>query len=267
MEPQKALQIEYHEREHYCAVTPRRPDNSHPVVAFLNTYRLTKLLELIGEPLEGATILCTCGGDGDEADFLQRRGAAVTTTDLSVAALEAAQLRNPALRVLRMDAESLAFADRSFDWAIVREGLHHLPRPVKGLYELERVSRKGFAILEAQDSIAVRALGMLGMAHTRDPAGGYVYRFGRRELDKIFASLGTVSEYRIHAAWLPYGNDVLKLFPAFRRLAYPLMNQHAARRLLSARAARRALKGVYALLNRIIGRWGNCLIVVARKAG
>jgi len=53
---------------------------------------------------------------------------------LSAAAVEAARLRNPALRCLVLDAESLSFADQSFDWAIVREGLHHLARPLKGLY-------------------------------------------------------------------------------------------------------------------------------------
>lgn len=63
-----------------------------------------------------------------------------------------------------MDAEVLTFADASFDWVIVRDGLHHLARPLKGFYEAERVSREGFVILECQDSLAVRFLSVLGIA-------------------------------------------------------------------------------------------------------
>src|SRR5262245_33962442 len=122
MEEQKRRQIEYHEREHYRAGQPRQADNSNPLIAELNAYRLQKLLELIGSDLRGKTVLSVCGGDGDEADFLQRQGAIVTMTELSTVGLEAARVRNPSLRCLRMDSEMLAFADGSFDWAIVRDG-------------------------------------------------------------------------------------------------------------------------------------------------
>jgi hypothetical protein len=132
-----------------------------------------------------------------------------------------------------MDAESLRFADQSFDWAIVCNGLHHLARPVEGLYELERVSRQGFAILEGRDSIAIRSLVRLGIGEHRDPAGGYVYRFSRRELYKIFASTHTIARWRIHTVWVPFGSDVLRLFPTARRLC-PLMNHRALLGLLSS---------------------------------
>src|SRR2546427_353109 len=143
-ELQKKRQVEYHEREHYRLGNPRQADNANPLIASLNTYRLRKLLQMIGAPLHGKSVLSVCGGDGDEADFLQREGALVTTTDLSTVAVETARVRNPAIRSMRMDSEMLAFADASFDWVIVRDGLHHLPRPLKGLYEMERVAREGF---------------------------------------------------------------------------------------------------------------------------
>ena len=262
---QKRRQVEYHEREHYCADKPRRPDRSNPLVEFLNSYRLRKMVEIIGAPLDGKTALSVCGGDGEEADFLARKGACVTVTDLSAAAVEAARLRNPALRCLIMDAESLTFADRSFDWAIVREGLHHLARPLKGLYELERVSREGFAILEGQDSLAVRLLVKLGFADTRDPAGGYIYRFTRREVGKVFASMQTLSHWCVHTAWLPYGNDLLRHFPKFRRFIYPLINTRFVVRVLSGRAGQWFLNTLFKGFNLLAGRWGNCLIVVAWK--
>ncbi len=265
MEEQKRLQVDYHEREHYRADQPRYVDNSHPFIAWLNNYRLREAVRLMSVPLTGKSVLSVCGGDGQEADFFQRRGARVTVVDLSTVALGAARRRNQALCCCCMDAESLTFADRSFDWALVRDGLHHLARPLQGFYELERVSRDGIVILEGQDSFMVRLLSALGIAENHDPAGGYVYRFSRREIHKIFSSLQTVAEWHIHTAWLPFGSDILRNVPLFTRFLYPVMNQPLIRRLLCAKYARAACKAVFCCSQLIGGRCGNSLIVVARK--
>lgn len=215
---------EYHEGEHFCAWQPRLADNSNPLIAWLNSYRLRKLVEMIGVPLAEKSVLSVCGGDGEEADFLQRQGAVVTMTDLSAAGVEAARVRNPDLRCLRMDAEALAFPDGSFDWAVVHDGLHHLARPVKGLYELERISREGFVILEGQDSWLVRLLVKVGLGENWDPAGGYVYRFSRRELCKLLTSVQTVSPWLIFTTWLAPGSDALKHFSSVMRFVDPAVN-------------------------------------------
>ncbi len=265
MESQKMRQLEYHKNVAYSGLAPREPDSSNPLVAWLNTYRLRKTLEMIDSPLSGKTVLSVCGGDGQEADYLSHRGADVTVTDLCEAALKSARIRNAALRCCCMDAESLAFPDGAFDWVIVREGLHHLARPVKGLYELERVSREGFAIMEGQDSFTVRLLVTLGLGDDRDPAGGYVYRFGRRETAKIFSCVQTIDKWKIHTAWLPYGSDILTYFPAFKRFVYPLINHPFALRILTSKPGKRTLIFLFNVFNALIGRWGNCLIVVAWK--
>lgn len=265
MEDQKRRQVEYHEREHYHECRPREADNSNPLIAWLNGYRLRTMAEIISVPLAGKTVLSVCGGDGEEADYLQRQGADVTLIDLSMAGVKAARTRNPALRCLCMDAEWLGFCDRSFDWAIVREGLHHLARPIKGLYEMERVSREGFAILEGQDSIAVRLLAKAGLADNWDPAGGYVYRFSRREIRKTFASVQTLARWRLHTVWLPFGSDMLRYFPVFKRFIYPVINQPSILRILISKPGRRILKVLFRCCNLLTGRWGNCLIVVAWK--
>ncbi len=265
LEEQKRRQVEYHENEHFCAHRPRQADNSNPLVAWLNGYRLRKMIEMTGTTFAGKTVLSVCGGDGEEADFLQCLGARVTMTDLSPVGVAAARIRNPSLRCLRMDAEALGFADRCFDWAIVRDGLHHLARPVMGLYELERVSREGFAIMEGQDSLMVRLLARLGLAENWDPAGGYVYRFSRREIRKVFSSLQTLSGWQIHTVWLPFGNDVLRYFPAFRRFVYPAIGHPVPLHILNSRPGRCALKALFYGFNTLAGRWGNSLILVARK--
>jgi ubiquinone/menaquinone biosynthesis C-methylase UbiE len=265
MEDQKKRQVEYHEREHYRLGQPRQADNRNPLIASLNTYRLRKMMEMIGTPLDGKSVLSVSGGDGDEADFLQRQGAIVTMTDLSAAAAETARIRNSSIRCMKMDSETLAFADGSFDWAIVRDGLHHLARPLKGLYELERVSREGFAILEGQDSSLVRILVKLGMGENWDPAGGYTYRFTRRELQKLFDSVQTVSRWQVHTSWLPPGSDAVRHFSVVMDFANPVMNQSFIFRVLCSRMGRMVLKSLFDGGNLLTGRWGNSLIVVAWK--
>jgi len=213
----------------------------------------------------GKSVLTVCGGDGEEADYLHRSGAVVTAIDLSEIAARSARRRNASLRCACMDAESLGFADRSFDWVVVRDGLHHLARPIQGLFEMERVAREGFVVIEAQDSLPVRWLSKVGVAENWDPAGGYVYRFSRREIYKIFSSMQTVKGWKIHAAWLPFGSDVLSLFPPFRRFVYPVMNQRAIKRLLDAKFTRAVFKAAFKIGNSLVGRCGNSLIVVAWK--
>jgi ubiquinone/menaquinone biosynthesis C-methylase UbiE len=50
--------------------------------------------------------------------------------DLSEAGVRAARVRNPEVQSLRMDGEALAFSDQAFDRLLVRDGLHHLARPL-----------------------------------------------------------------------------------------------------------------------------------------
>lgn len=265
MEDQKRRQVEYHEREHYCAWQPREVDNSNPLIAWLNSYRLRRMVEMMGVPLAGKTVLSVCGGDGEEADFMQRLGAVVTMIDLSAVGVEAARVRNPRLRCLRMDAESLAFPDDSFDWAVVRDGLHHLARPVKGLYELERVSREGFAILEGQDSWLVRLLVRMGLGDDWDPAGGYVYRFSRRELTKILSSVQTVSQWQVFTTWLPPGSNARRYFSIAMRRPDRAGNQPYLCRALTGKPGRYLMKVFFQGVHFLGGRWGNSLILVARK--
>src|SRR5207244_10696890 len=166
---------------------------------------------------------------------------------------------------MKMDSEALAFADGSFDWAIVRDGLHHLARPLKGLYELERVSREGFAILEGQDSWLVRLLVRLGLGEDWDPAGGYTYRFTRRELQKIFHSVQTVSSWQIQTTWLPPASDGVKHFSVVMDFAAPALDQPFVYQVLSSRMGRTVLKTAFKGMNLLTGRWGNSLIVVVWK--
>jgi len=165
---------------------------------------------------------------------------------------------------MEMDSEMLAFADGSFDWAVVRDGLHHLARPLKGLYELERVSREGFAIVEGQDSLLVRLLVHLGFGENWDDGGGYTYRFSRRELQKLFYSVQTVARWEMYTTWLPPGSDVMTLLPGIQYVS-PVLDNGPFSRILCSNAGRASLKVLFQCIETVAGRWGNSLIVVAWK--
>ncbi len=258
-------QVDWHEREHYRADSPRNPDNSHPAVAWLNGYRLRKLLELLPEPLAGRTVLSICGGDGEEGDFLRRQGARVTVADLSRVGLAAARLRHPDLSVLAGDSEGLPFADGAFDWVVVRDGLHHLEHPMRGLSEMARMARRGFALLEGQDSMAVRLLVRIGLGSDHEPSGNFVYRFRRDELARFFATGPDLAGFRIFTAWLPPGSDLLGHNPPFRRWIYPVINRSWVRWSMSCPPGRFLLKCLFSTCQALAGRWGNSLIAVAWK--
>ena len=51
------------------------------------------------------------------------------------------------------NCENLSFASQSFDLVFCKEGLHHLARPVQGLYEMLRVSRKAVIFVESYDGL------------------------------------------------------------------------------------------------------------------
>ena len=120
-------------------------------------------------------------------------------------------------------------------------------------------------MMEGQDSLAVRLLVALGIGDDRDPAGGYVYRFSRREIHKIFSCVQTLAGWQVHTAWMPFGSDLLRHFPAFKRFMYPFIHHPLVLRVLTSRPGKFILKGLFETLNLLIGRWGNCLIAVAWK--
>ena len=111
----------------------------------------------------------------------------------------------------------------------------------------------------------VRVLVQLGFGDEWDPAGGYVYRFSRRELYKIFSTTQTLARWRVHTAWLPFGSDVLTCFPTVTSLIYPLINHPLMLRVLTNSFGKRTLKAVFEGINFLVGRWGNSLIAVAWK--
>jgi SAM-dependent methyltransferase len=109
-------------------------------------YRL--VLEYLG-PVAGLRILEVACGRGGFVRHLANAGAHVTGCDFSSAALRATHSKlcnngHPRpVSLVQGDAQSLPFADSSFDLIISCETIEHLPGVQAALHEFHRVTRPG----------------------------------------------------------------------------------------------------------------------------
>lgn len=84
-----------------------------------------------------------CGPGALTAELVRRLGpSAVSAVDPSEPFVAAARQRHPGVDVQRATAEELPFEDRVFDAALAQLVVHFMTRPVEGLREMARVTRK-----------------------------------------------------------------------------------------------------------------------------
>jgi ubiquinone/menaquinone biosynthesis C-methylase UbiE len=146
-------------------------------------------------------ILVVCGGTMDIDTLRQSGFRDVTISNVDERYIEEIK----PYRWCREDAERLSFADRSFDWVMVHAGLHHCVSPHKALIEMYRVSRKGAVVIEARDSVLVRAGAAFGLTTHYEieavvmngwtqggvqngPVPNFIYRWTEREVHKTIES-------------------------------------------------------------------------------
>lgn len=113
--------------------------------------------------------------------------------------------QDPRIRYEQQNTERLSFASRSFDIVFCKEGLHHLARPVMGLYEMLRTCRYAAIFIEGYDGWLNRRLEKLGLSsiYEGDQLGNigqrrnYVFRWGRRQLEVLLNSYYLDSGWRL----------------------------------------------------------------------
>lgn len=215
---------------------------------FVDYYPLNKAISLLPFKIKGLQVLSINCGDGFEAEYMFKKGADVTVTDISPEAVKAAKRRCPKLNGQAADSENLPFKDGSFDLVLVRDGLHHLPHPFKGMSEMNRVSKLGFIMIEAQKSFITNVFIKLGIALEYEVSGNFVYRFTRQEINKKMRELH-ISNFNIYTLWCYHVSFLSKYI-------YTLFNKKIWLVIFSM---------AFHLFNFIFGRFGNSMIVVAIK--
>lgn len=129
------------------------------------------------------------------------------------------------------DNESLSFQDNTFDYVFIAAALHHLPRPALGLYELLRVSKKGLIAIEPNDTWLTRLATKLKLATEIEKCGNYVYRFCKRDVEKISKALFCLfsikrcfATHRI--AKHPFEFWILKILNGLSNLVFPNLGNY-----------------------------------------
>ena len=170
----------------------------------------------ISDPLlqayQGAQWLTVGDGRyGSDAHYLASKGADATATDISDALLREGAEMGYISKFSKENAEALSFGDGSMDFVLCKESYHHFPRPMKALYEMLRVARKGVVLLEPTDHfvftnvfqalfrgvlMAANATGVFKLLfgrdikrHTYEDVGNYVYKVSEREMEKVALGL------------------------------------------------------------------------------
>ena len=119
----------------------------------LDYWRHNRMLKLIKPFIQKNEQWLTIGDGryGSEAAWLKRNGVDCHSSDMHINLLEDAYNKGLIDSFSKQNAENLDFASNSFDYVLIKETLHHLPRPWLAIYESFRVCKKGVIIIEPND--------------------------------------------------------------------------------------------------------------------
>ncbi|MCF8296154.1 MAG: methyltransferase domain-containing protein [Melioribacteraceae bacterium] len=203
--------------------------------------RIKYLLEINNIHLNGATLHIASCGTGIDVYYLKKllnfKGD-ITVSDFAEKAVEQTIHIFPDIHGKVEDNEKLSFSDNYFDYTYIAAALHHLPRPNVGLYELLRVSKYGIIVKEPNDSWLTRLATKFGFAQEVEKSGNYVYRYSRREIQKIANSL--FYEYKVERYF-------------------------ATHRVAKSKVEFIILKGINIILNVICPQFGNQILFLILK--
>lgn len=150
--------------------------------------RVKKMLDKAGIYPDGKSILIASCGCGIDAHYLLKsvRPGKIYFSDIDPGAAEKTLSNFHEEAFIIADNEQLSFKDDSFDYVFVAASLHHLREPLRGLYELLRVSKRALIVIEPNDTFLTRIFQKLGLAREYEvESGNYVYRFDKGSIMKL----------------------------------------------------------------------------------
>lgn len=174
----------------------------HTTADFWRHARSYEIAEILGNAPQETWLTIGDGRFGLDAQRLKKRGAfEVLPTDISETLLKAARESGAISNYSIQNAENLTFPDASFEYVFCKEAYHHFPRPMKALYEMLRVARKGVILIEPNDKknaltrVAKNTINrLLGRQKPIDTDnyeedGNYVFSISKREVEKVALGL------------------------------------------------------------------------------
>ena len=139
------------------------------------------------------------GRYGTDAHYIISEGGIAHATDISDRLLKIGSKAGFIGPFSAENAESLSFASNSFDYVLIKEAFHHLPRPWIALYEAFRVCRKAVILIEPNDNeklitkSAKRCLRWLKGSNQSgywfEPVGNFGFTINPKELEKFLLGM------------------------------------------------------------------------------
>jgi SAM-dependent methyltransferase len=248
----KTAQVAHYDRSEEAGFETARPHGTPRLYRFLLGEKFRRAAGSIRPHLVGSSVLTVCGGSGMDAEYFARSGAQVTSSDLSLGAASRAKTRaeryDLGFQSIVADVEHLPFADQSVDIVAVHDGLHHLTDPYAGLSEMARVARRWIIVTEPARVAVTRLAIHLGLALEREDAGNRVARMDPSEVAAYLEARGFV------VLW------------AERYAMYYPHHPGAVFSLLSRPFVFPIVRASWRLVNALLGRFGNKMVVVAERA-
>ena len=120
----------------------------------LDYWRHNRMLSLLKPFMKKNERWLTIGDGryGSESAWLKRHGISSHASDMHTSLLDLAYKKELIESFSFQNAEQLDFESETFDYVLIKETLHHLPRPWLALYEAYRVCKKGVIIIEPNDT-------------------------------------------------------------------------------------------------------------------
>ncbi len=175
----------------------------------LDYWRHERMLNLIKPFLKENDKWLTIGDGryGSESAWLKKNGINCHASDMHTDLLEIAYEKGIIDSFSKQNAEVLDFPDKSFDYVLIKETLHHLPRPWLAIYEAFRVCKKGVVIIEPNDTFPYGDL--LAILFTKfkntikkilkkdvhideynfETVGNFIYTINKREMEKLLLGM------------------------------------------------------------------------------
>lgn len=147
--------------------------------------------EFLNSNLANGTILDIGCGDGAIDRILAQRNPKkiITATDLEPHPLW--KVKSPKnLKFKAVSLYDLPYAEKSFDYVMLKDVLHHLPEPEEILPKIAKIAKKQVIIIEANRYNPVSYVRMVKIAKHE--------HFSRRKLKRIIAKPVKIHSYETH---------------------------------------------------------------------
>ena len=175
----------------------------------LDYWRHDRMLNLIKPFIEKDEAWLTIGDGryGSESSWLKIKGINCHASDMHTSLLKKAYEKSLIDSFSKQNAEKLEFDDDTFDYVLIKETLHHLPRPWLAIYEAYRVCKKGVIIIEPNDLFHYGNFGNMIFLKFKnlikkllkkeiyldeynfESVGNFIYTINKRELEKFLLGM------------------------------------------------------------------------------